>query len=122
LRNLEYSDKEEIPISIIQTQYVKKHQSVQKGFVPSQLPAKPSCDLISGHDSDNISLGDYLETEMQFMIMIWSDVVEYLVHRTETVDESTESTHEIINVHGIVLVGRDGGGGVKGEDSGEFHY
>jgi len=65
LRNLEFSDKDQTPISVLQTEYV------QNAFYKNQKLAISESKLLgqnnkndSDNDSDEVSLGDFLESEM----------------------------------------------------------
>jgi len=65
LRNLEFSDKDQTPISVLQTEYV------QNAFYKNQKLVISESKLLgqnnkndSDNDSDEVSLGDFLESEM----------------------------------------------------------
>ena len=65
LRNLEFSDKDQTPISVLQKEYV------QNAFYKNQKLVISESKLLgqnnkndSDNDSDEVSLGDFLESEM----------------------------------------------------------
>jgi hypothetical protein len=67
LRNLDFSDQDPTPISLMQREYLKENHHPHKGLEPKNLNTDiaPS---VSEHESENMSLGDFLESEMQIQV------------------------------------------------------